>query len=98
MTSFETEDILQQVDLNFEKGEAHGTFGWAKWITPLISGAISFTVAMILVGVGKAYYAHFQAQRSPTPSAPSYTINMENPGHPLRMNETPLTFSMPGHR
>ena len=98
MISFETEDILQQVDLNFENGEAHNTFGWAKWITPLIAGAIYFIVAMILLGVGKAYYAHYQAQRSPAPSAPSYTINMENPGHPRWMNEQPLTFSLPGHR
>ena len=98
MISFETEDILQQVDLNFEKGEAHDIFGWAKWITPLISGAIYFTVTMILLGVGKAYYDHYQAQRSPTPSAPSYTINMENPGQHRRMNKQPLTFSLPGHR
>ena len=98
MISFETEDILQQVDLNFEKEEAHDTFGWAKWITPLISGAIYFTVTMILLGVGKAYYAHYQAQRSPKPSAPAYTITMENPGQHRRPNETPLTFSMPAPR
>ena len=98
MISFETEDILQQVDLNFEKEEAHDTFGWAKWITPLISGAIYFTVTMILLGVGKAYYAHYQAQRSPKPSAPAYTITMENPGQHRRPNETPLTFSMPTPR
>ena len=67
MISFETEDILQQVDLNFEKIESNDIFGWAKWITPLISGFIYFTVAMILLGVGKAYYARYQAQRSPTP-------------------------------
>ena len=98
MISFETEEILQQFDLNFEKVEAHDLFGWAKWITPLISGFIYFTVAMILLGVGKAYYARYQAQQSHAPSAQSYTINMENPGHPRRMNEQPLTFSLPSHR
>ena len=98
MISFETEDILQQVDLNFEKVEAHDVLGWAKWITPLISGFIYFTVAMILLGVGKAYHAQYKAHRLHAPSAPSYTINMENPGQPLRMNEQPLTFSLPGHR
>ena len=98
MISFETEDILQQVDLNFEKVESHDLFGWAKWITPLISGFIYFTAAMILLGVGKAYYARYQAQRSPAPSAPAYTINMEYPGQPRRLNEQPLTFSLPSHR
>ena len=78
--------------------ETIDTFGWAKWITPLISGAIYFTVTMILLGVGKAYYAHYQAQRSPKPSAPAYTITMENPGQHRRSNEAPLTFSMPAPR
>ena len=98
MISFETKDILQQVDLNFEKVEFHNLFGWAKWITPLISGYIYFTVAMILLGVGKAYYARYQAQRTPTPSAPTYTINMENPGQPRRTNDHTLTFSLPRNR
>ena len=98
MIHFETEDILQQVDLNFEKVESLDIFGWAKWITPLLSGFIYFTVAMILLGVSKAYYARYQAQRSPTSSAPAYTINMENPGQPCRMNNQPLTFSLPSNR
>ena len=65
---------------------------------PLISGFIYFTIAMILLGVGKAYYTRYQAQQSPAPSAPAYTIHMENPGQHRGMNEQSLTFSAPSHQ
>ena len=75
MISFETKDILQQVDLNFEKVEFHNLFGWAKWITPLISGYIYFTVAMILLGVGKAYCSF--CSRLPDQHGKSWTTSWD---------------------
>ena len=51
--------------------ELFAILNMAKWIIPLISGFIYFTIAMILLGVGKAYYACYQAQRSPALSTRS---------------------------
>ena len=45
--SFETEDILQQEDLDFECQESSNLFSWAKWVTPIIAGITSFLLSII---------------------------------------------------
>ena len=48
VVSFETKDVLQQVDLNFEWRKSRNLFSWAKWITPIIAGIISFLLSIQL--------------------------------------------------
>ena len=49
--SFETEGVLQQDNLKFEQRKARNPFGWAKWVTPIIAGIISFLLSIIVVGL-----------------------------------------------
>ena len=44
--SFETEDILQQEDLDFECQESSNLFSWAKWVSPLIAAFVSFVLSI----------------------------------------------------
>ena len=53
--SFETEEILQQVDLDFERRESSNLFSWAKWITPLIAAFISFVQSIFVMGFLRLY-------------------------------------------
>ena len=73
MISFETADILQQVDLNFEKFESKVLFGWGKWIAPLISGLIYFVIDMILLGLTLAYVRYHSACASQSRLRPPQT-------------------------
>ena len=73
MILFETEDILQQVDLNFEKFESKVLFGWEKWITPLILGLIYFVIDMILLGLTLAYVRYHSACASQSRLRPPQT-------------------------
>ena len=67
--SFETEDILQQVDLDFERREARDVFGWAKWITPMISAIISFVLSMFVMGFVRLFI-HAYPNQWPKPAQP----------------------------
>ena len=59
VVSFETEDILQQVDLDFERKESRDLFSWAKWVTPLISAVISFVLSIFVLGFVRLFlHAH----------------------------------------
>ena len=51
--SFETEDILQQVDLNSERRESSNLYSWAKWITPLIAAYVSFMLSIFYLQTRK---------------------------------------------
>ena len=51
MISFETEDILQQVNLNFENHETSNIFGWPKWVTPILTSLAFGLTGMILWGI-----------------------------------------------
>ena len=63
--SFETEDILQQVDLNSERRESSNLYSWAKWITPLIAAYVSFMLSIFYLQTRKN-----RRWTSPIPSAP----------------------------
>ena len=62
MISFETEDILQQVNLNFERHESSNLFGWAEWVTPLITGLAYGLTAIDRYGLFFSY-CHYLALR-----------------------------------
>ena len=66
VVSFETEDILQQVALDFERGEARDLFSWAKWVTPLISAVISFVLSIFVLGFVRLFL-HAHRNRRPKP-------------------------------
>ena len=53
--SVETEDILQQVVLDFEPRESRNIISWAKWITPLIAAGICFVLSMFVMGFLRLY-------------------------------------------
>ena len=67
--SFETEDILQQVDLDFQHQEARDLFSWAKWVTPLISAVISFVLSIFVLGFVRLFL-HAHRNRNPNPDQP----------------------------
>ena len=67
--SFETEDILQQVDLDFERQEARDLFSWAKWVTPLISAVISFVLSIVVLGFVRLFL-HAHRNRNPKSAPP----------------------------
>ena len=71
VVSFETEDVLQQVDLNFERQENRNYFSWAKWITPVIAGVISFILSIIVVGLFRTYLRFRRPRRSSKKSSGS---------------------------
>ena len=64
--SFETEEILQQVDLDFERRESSNLFSWAKWIAPLIAAFISFVQSIFVMGFLRLY---LQARRNRRPNS-----------------------------
>ena len=64
VVSFETEDVLQQVDLNSERRKSRNLFSWAKWITPIIAGIMSFLLSIIVVGLVQTYLRIRRPRRS----------------------------------
>jgi hypothetical protein len=100
MLSFETEDILQQIHLDNDRREARDYFGWAKWITPLISGFMSCVVSIAIIGFLRLYLIYRSRAQSPQtlpvhlqlggsyPSAPPAELAHQQP--PPR-----VTFSLP---
>ena len=71
MISFEIEDILQQVDLNFDEIETSNLFGWAKWVAPLITGLAYGLTAMAKYGLFLSYRHYVAATRFPNQSNPA---------------------------
>ena len=68
--SFETEDILQQVDLDFEHRESSNLFSWAKWVTPLLVAFVSFVLSIFVMGFVRLY---LQARENRQPTSTKYS-------------------------
>ena len=97
--SFETEDVLQQVDLDFERQESCNVFGWAKWITPLISAFISFMMSIFVMGFVRLYL-HARRNRQCNPAKPAYSETAriqvdfaQASPPPVSRSEVPVTYS-----
>ena len=96
---FETEDILQQVDLDFEGREACHVFGWAKWITPLISAVISFVLFIFVMGFVRLFlHAHRNRRHNQAKPAHPETAQIQvdftqAPPLPVDKSEVPVTYS-----
>ena len=94
--SFETEDILQQVDLDFKRREARNLFSWAKWVTPLISAVISFVLSMFVMGFVRLFL-HAHRNPNPKPAQPETArVQVEfaqAPAPPVYRSEVPVTYS-----
>ena len=95
---FETEGILQQLYLDFERKESRDVFGWAKWITPLISAVISFVLSIFVMGFVRQYL-HAQKNRQRRPTKPSHpeTARIQGdfapaPPPPVYRSEVPVTY------
>ena len=98
VVSFETEDVLQQVDLNFERQENRNYFSWAKWITPVIAGVISFILSIIVVGLFRTYLRFRRPRRSSKKSSGSQVhvahlgLPVSDPVLPQAPNTATVTF------
>ena len=95
MISFETEDILQPVDLNLEKMETSDLFGWSKWITPSLSRLIYVLAGMVFYGLIRAYLRVLFSPKTEGTQLPTYTVDFQQPGLAPRRPDPVLTLSTP---
>ena len=91
--------ISLEVDWDFERRESRDVFGWAKWITPLISAVISFVLSIFVMGFVRLYL-HARRNRQCNPAKPAYSETAriqvdfaQASPPPVYRSEVPVTYS-----